>query len=118
MDIYSRELLHNFREQPYKKDIKHFDRKGNAVNASCGDDIEIKLKVENGVIKDVGYKTGGCIVSQGSMSVLSKNILGMKVEDVAKLTDSDYLSLIGIELTPARQNCALVGLKALKNAIK
>ena len=90
---------------------------GKDVNSSCGDEISIELEVKDGIIKDVGYSSSGCIISTGAISILSDFIIGKNLDFVDKLNEDEYIKLLGIDLTFARRKCALVGFTALKNSL-
>lgn len=113
----SNELLHYFKNQKHKGKLDKYDKSGYAQNRHCGDDITITLKIENGIITDLGYETDGCIISQGSMSLLADHCIGKKVNEIEKMTNKEFIDLLGVEMTPSREGCALVSFNALKKAI-
>ena len=117
-NIYSKEFLHHFKEQPHKGELKKYSTKGFAMNKHCGDEITIEILVEDEVVKDVGYNSNGCAVSQGSMAILSEYLIGKNISEVGKISESEFKKLLGIELTPSREACALVGYSALKKAVE
>ena len=51
------------------------------VNPSCGDDIVLELKVENGVIVDGAFEGDGCAVSQASADIMLDMIIGRTKEE-------------------------------------
>ena len=55
------------------------------INENCGDEIEVQLRIEKGVIKDVKFTGEGCMINLASASLLTDKIKGMKVEQVKKL---------------------------------
>ena len=113
--IYTEELLYYFKYQPYKKTLNKFDYIGFASNNHCGDNIEVTIKVKDGLVVDVGYKADGCAVSQSYMSMLAEEIIGKSINDVLSLSDDFINDLMKFELTQSRKNCAMVGLRAVKN---
>ncbi|OGC51843.1 hypothetical protein A2982_03900 [candidate division WWE3 bacterium RIFCSPLOWO2_01_FULL_39_13] len=117
-NIYSQEILYHYRNQPNKKKLKKATAKGNSVNLSCGDEISVELLVEDGIIEDVGYNPNGCVISAGSISMLSDYLIGKKVSEAEKLTPQDVLSLINVPLSPSRENCALMGYNSVKSALE
>lgn len=117
-NIYSQEFMYHYNNQPFNKDLNDYTFKGKDANFSCGDQIEIKIIADkDGEIKDIGYKSDGCIISAGSMSILAEELIGKNIAEVSKLSRENVFELIGIELTPSREKCALVGYNALKSAI-
>ena len=86
------------------------------INPLCGDEIRMELDVKDGVVGDVRFSGKGCAISQASASMLTEEIKGMKVEDVAKLTKDVVLENVGIGISPTRMKCATLGLRVLKSA--
>ena len=114
-DIYSQEFLYYFKNQPHKKDLNRYSLSGKNANISCGDEIEIFLLVQDNIVKDIGYTSQGCAVSEASVSIFSENIIGKNINELKKLTPDDFLKMIPITLTTAREKCALVGYNAFLN---
>ena len=50
----------------HKEDIPDANLVLEGLNPSCGDHIWLKLKVEDGIIKDGGFVGDGCAISQAS----------------------------------------------------
>lgn len=87
-------------------------------NSSCGDSTEIFLEVENGNISEVKHQTDGCAISTASISILTDEIKGMEVEEVKELDRDWMLEKLGIEVSPMRVKCALLGLKTAQKALE
>ncbi len=115
--LYKDEFLFHYKNQHYNKTLKVKSHAGKDINSSCGDEVAIELEVENGVIKDIGYSSSGCIISTGAISILSDFIIGKNLDFAESLTEDEYIKLLGIDLTFARRKCALVGFRALKSAL-
>ena len=105
------------------------------VNPSCGDDIFLQLKIEDGVITDGSYVGSGCAISQASADMMLDLIIGQS-EDEAKKTADVFLRMIKGDATeeeiesldeaaalenvskmPARVKCAQLGWRTLNEAI-
>ena len=86
-------------------------------NPLCGDRITMMLGVRDGVVADVAFTGRGCAISQASASLLTDEIKGKPVADVARMTSEDVLDLLGIEISPARIKCALLSLDTLEHAL-
>lgn len=69
------------------------------VNPSCGDDIVLQLKVEDGKITDGAFAGSGCAVSQASADMMLDLIIGKTKEEALKLSDL-FLKMIHGEATP------------------
>lgn len=105
------------------------------VNPSCGDDIILNLKVEDGKIVDGSFTGDGCAISQASADIMLDLIIGREVEEAERLKES-FLHMIKGEATdeemelleeagaladishmPARVKCAALGWHTLENML-
>jgi nitrogen fixation NifU-like protein len=75
------------------------------------------LKVKDGVVEDVAFSGQGCAISQASASMLTEEILGKRVEDLAGTTREDILDMLGVEVSYARMKCATLSLGLLRLAL-
>lgn len=66
---------HNIRPE-HKRDLPDANLVLEGVNPSCGDEITLKLKVENGVITDGAFVGDGCVISQASADIMLGMIIG------------------------------------------
>ncbi|MGH7729468.1 MAG: iron-sulfur cluster assembly scaffold protein, partial [Vulcanimicrobiaceae bacterium] len=69
-----------------------------------------------GRVRDVRFSGRGCAISQASASMLSGQLVGKSLDEVAKLGSDLVLENVGIGISPARMKCATLGLKVVKNA--
>ncbi len=87
------------------------------LNPLCGDQIRMDLRVsDEGVVEEIRFSGKGCAISQASASMLTEEVKGMKLEDVAKLGKEIVLDNVGIGISPTRMKCATLGLRVLKSA--
>lgn len=102
---------HNFGALP-GADIVHAEG-----NPSCGDQMEIAVKTQDGIIEDIKFQGKGCIISQAAASILTDLMKGEPIERVRDFTRDDMLENIGIPIGPMRLKCALLALKVLKSGV-
>ena len=57
------------------------------VNPSCGDDIILQLKVEDGQVVDGAFEGSGCAISQASADIMLDLIIGKSEEEARHLAD-------------------------------
>ncbi len=86
-------------------------------NPLCGDRITMQLRVEDGVVAEVGFTGRGCAISQASASLLTDEVRGKPVGDVAGFAATDLLDLLGIEISPARLKCAMLSFDSLQHLL-
>lgn len=87
-------------------------------NPSCGDKISIKAKVTDGTVDTICFEGVGCALSTASASLLTEYVKGRRVSEVIQLQDDTILSLLEIEVNPARMKCATLPLEAVKEALQ
>ena len=92
-------------------------------NPSCGDDINVEVKIEDGVIKDIHQDGRGCSISMSSASVMSDTLKGLKVDEALEVINDFYelgeaVAYSGVSQFPARIKCATLAWKAIEQAIK
>ena len=89
---------------------------GEVGNAKCGDIMKMYLKIENGVIEDVKFKTfgGGAAIATSSMA--TEMIKGKTVEDALKLTNSAVVEALE-GLPPVKIHCSVLAEQAIKTAL-
>lgn len=98
----------------------HGVHKVDESNVGCGDEFQValKLSVDSSIIEDIRWQGQGCAISTASMSALSDEIKGKSVEDVKKISSDNLLEFLGLdEITPAREKCLMLGLKAVHKVI-
>lgn len=115
--IYMQNILEHYHKPENYGELEDFTNTFVLKNSSCGDVIEVWLKVEEGVIVNVGFEGQGCAISQASMSILSEELKGQKVEDILKIDKDFLLELLGISLSPTRLKCALMSIEAVKKSL-
>jgi nitrogen fixation NifU-like protein len=70
------------------------------------------------VVERVGFTGRGCAISQASASLLTDEIKGKPVAQVAAMSNDDVLELLGIDISPARLKCAILSLDTVQHALE
>ena len=133
-----REIVNEHNLHPvHKKAIENPDLVLRGVNPSCGDDITLQLKVEDGVITDAMYDGSGCAISQASVDMMADQIIGKKKDEAIKLAGT-FVGMIKGEITdeesiealdeaaalqdvahmPARVKCAVLGWHTMQEMLE
>lgn len=114
-DIYREIILDHYRNPRNKGRISDADVSFHDSNPLCGDEIDIHLRVEDNIVKDIKFEGRGCAISQASASMLTEMVMNKPLASVKELGKDDVLENIGlVNLGPARIKCALLSLKVLK----
>ena len=106
-------------------------------NPSCGDDMNVEVKVQDGVVVDINHDGKGCSICCSSASVMADTLIGKSVDEALKLCDSFYTMIKGEEIAddiaeelgeaiaytgvsqfPARIKCATLSWKAIEKALR
>lgn len=85
-------------------------------SSACGDMMEIYLKVQQGVIVDIKFRTFGCAAAISSSSFTSELVLGKPLAYAEAMTEEDVARELG--LPDAKVHCSLLAVTALHKAIE
>ena len=120
----------------HKHDLPDANLVLEGVNPNCGDDIWLKLKVEDGTITDGAFVGDGCAVSQASADMMLDLIIGKSKEEAMKLADIFFRMIKGevsdeeldqleeasilkdVAHMPARVKCAVLGWHTMEEMLK
>lgn len=126
---------HNLRPA-HKHDLPEANLVLEGVNPSCGDHIWLKLKVEDGVIRDGAFVGDGCAISQASADMMLDLVIGKKKEEAVKLAEHFFNMIRGtaaeqelealeeaaalqdIAHMPARVKCAVLGWRTMEEMLE
>ena len=76
--IYSEKVMDHFANPRNVGEIENADGIGEVGNAKCGDIMKMYLKIDDGVISDVKFKTFGCGAAVATSSMATELIRGFK----------------------------------------
>ncbi len=118
-------------ENRYKKFIELFKNPKNrrsmegpsVVNEgrnTCGDTIQVYLKIRDGKITDASYEGAFCAFSNASASQVTEFVKSMGVEEVIAIDRPRLFELVGDDLSdnPHRLSCILFPLNTIKEACR
>ena len=114
-DLYREYILEHYRNPQNYGTMTDATFEAEGQNPLCGDELHVQVAVDDADrITQVRFTGQGCALSQAAMSILSDEIIGKTLEEVARMGREDVVELLGIELTPVRLKCALLGLVVVK----
>lgn len=94
-----------------------YDAMGTVGNPICGDQMRMYIKVRDGKIVDVRWKTYGCASAIASTSALSEIAKGKTLDEALEITAEDIDEYLG-KLPKHKFHCSVLGHEALAEAVK
>jgi len=114
---YSKKVMDHFMNPRNVGIIENADGYGKVGNPVCGDLMEMYIKVENGIITDIKFKTFGCGSAIATSSMVTEMVIGMHVDEALKVTRNDVAGELD-GLPPQKMHCSNLAADALHEAIK
>jgi nitrogen fixation NifU-like protein len=138
--MYQQIIIDHYKHPHHRGLPESFDAEVHHVNPTCGDEVTLRVRVQDDTITDLGWIGEGCSISQAATSVMSDLVVGTQVADALALQrkfldlvqssghppelSADDIELLddavafeGVAKYPARVKCALLGWMAMKGAI-
>ncbi len=114
---YTKKVMDHFMNPRNVGVIENPDGYGKIGSPSCGDMMEIFLKIEDGIIRDVKFRTFGCASAIASSSVTTEMILNKSVEEALQVTNKAVVEALD-GLPAAKVHCSVLAEEAIKAAIE
>lgn len=119
--LYSKKTLNHFRNPHNYGEIKNPDAIGEAGNIICGDVMTLYLKIGKNkkgeeIIKDVKFKTYGCVAAIATSSVITDLVKGKTIQSALKINKEDIIKILE-GLPPIKVHCSILATEALAEAI-
>jgi len=133
-EMYRDIIMEHYRFPRGDKEIPNPDMKNEGHNPACGDEIEIKVKMDRDIIETISVDCAGCAISTASGSMLADICEGKTIAEVKKIAEvvrailkgeefdhkiniGDIEALKGVNKFPVRVKCALLSWTTLIDAI-
>lgn len=114
--LYSEQVIDHFLKPRNLGQVPQPDGFGR-VTGSCGDTMEIGLRVRNGMVAAIAFGTDGCGPSIASGSMVTEMARGRPVAEALGISQQDVLDSLG-GLPAESQHCALLAADTLKAALR
>ncbi|MBR4080691.1 MAG: Fe-S cluster assembly scaffold protein NifU [Clostridia bacterium] len=115
--MYSEKVMDHFANPRNVGEIENPSGTGTVGNAKCGDIMKMDIKVENGVIVDVKFKTFGCGAAIATSSMATEMVKGKTLEEALKLTNKAVAEALD-GLPPVKMHCSVLAEEAIRAAIE
>ena len=114
---YAEEILDHYKHPRNFGQLDAPDVHVEANNPLCGDRLSMDLVVQDGVVQDVRFNGRGCAISQASASMLTEEMVGKPLSELASTSRQDILDNLGVPISYARMKCALLSLHLMRQAL-
>lgn len=136
LDTLYRQVIMDHYKNPRNKGVLEDDSLTiNMNNPTCGDRIQLTLKLDGEKVVDAKFEGEGCSISMSSASMMTQAIKGKNIEEALKLSEifsqimqgkdyeddidlGDIEALQGVAKFPARIKCATLAWKAMEKGLK
>jgi len=115
--LYKKNILEHYKKPRNFSKLQNYNKKASLSNITCGDEMEVFLNIQEGIIKEVSFQGTGCAISLAAMSMLSERVKGKHIKEISKIQDQEILDMLGMEKETPRINCGLLGVQTLRKAI-
>ena len=115
---YSKEVLDHY-ENP--RNVGSFKKTDDDIGVglvgapSCGDVLQLSIKVVDGLIQDAKFKTYGCGSAIASSSLVTEWVKGRTLDEAAAIKNSEIASELA--LPPVKIHCSILAEDAIKAAV-
>ncbi len=110
-------VMDHFRNPRNAGEIPDADGVGQVGNPMCGDMITMYIKVRDGVLSQVKFKSFGCGATIAVSSVISEMATGKTIDEAGRITTKEVAKALG-GLPKNQLHCSNLGADALRLAIK
>lgn len=115
-ESYSEKVMEHFRNPRNVGEMENPDGIGHVGNPTCGDIMEMYIKVKDNVITDVKFKTFGCGAAIATSSMVTELVKGKTIEEALKVSNEAVINALG-GLPKVKRHCSVLAEDALKSAI-
>jgi nitrogen fixation protein NifU and related proteins len=134
-ELYQELILDHGRHPRNARFPERSNREAEGKNPLCGDQLIVKLRVEDGVVQDIGFVGTGCAISQAAASTMTEAVKGKSLADIETLfshyhdvvtgkapPDDERLGKLaafsGVREFPMRVKCATLAWHTLQAAVE
>ncbi len=115
--MYTDKVMEHFQNPRNMGAMENPDGVGEMGNPACGDVMSVYIKVQDGKIADIKYKTFGCVAAIAVSSIVSELAQGLTLEEAKDISKRAASEALG-GLPQEKQHCSNLGAEALIKAIE
>ncbi len=115
--MYSEKVMDHFMNPRNVGEMPDADGVGMEGNPTCGDAMQLFIKIENDKIIDAKFRTFGCGAAIAVSSMITEMIKGKTLDEALSISKEAVAQELG-GLPPQKMHCSNLGADALKKAIE
>ncbi|WP_156276054.1 Fe-S cluster assembly scaffold protein NifU [Neomoorella glycerini] len=115
--MYSEKVMDHFTNPRNVGEIENASGVGEVGNPVCGDIMRLYIQVEDGIIKDVKFKTFGCGAAIATSSMVTEMVKGKTIEEALQITNKAVAEALD-GLPAQKMHCSNLAADALHKAIE
>ncbi|MBR6816787.1 MAG: Fe-S cluster assembly scaffold protein NifU [Clostridia bacterium] len=115
--MYSEKVMDHFMNPRNVGEIENASGVGTVGNAKCGDIMRIFLDIdEEGIIRDVKFKTFGCGAAVATSSMATELVKGKSIQEAMQITNKAVMDALD-GLPSVKVHCSLLAEEAIHAAL-
>ena len=114
--LYSDKVMEHFKNPRNVGDMENPDGVGHVGNPTCGDIMELYIRVKDNVITDAKFKTFGCGAAIATSSMVTELVKGKTIEEALEISNKAVVEALD-GLPAIKLHCSVLAEEALKMAI-
>ncbi len=132
-ELYQQLILDHNRNPRNAHAVEGANRRAAGQNPLCGDQLELTIRLEDDVIRDIGFVGSGCAISQASASLMTTALKGKSSDEaLAQLGQFHHMATTGevagdklgklaalaeVHKYPVRVKCAMLPWRTLEASL-
>ena len=114
--LYSEKVMDHFTNPRNMGVVENANAVGQVGNAVCGDIMQMSMYIEDGIIRDVKFKTFGCGSAIATSSMATELVKGRSIEEALTLTNKAVTEALD-GLPPQKLHCSVLAEEAIRAAL-
>lgn len=114
--VYTRTVIDHFRSPRNMRSMSDANGQGRAINKACSDVVHMYVRIEDDVIRDVSFKSQGCVACIAAASMTTVMVMEMSVEEAYSLRKEAVAEELG-GVPKSKLVCSFISPTALRVAI-
>ncbi len=115
--MYNEKVMEVFKNPQNMGEVEDYNAIGTVGNETCGDIMQITMRIEDNVIQDAKFKTFGCAAAVASSATATGMIIGKTIDEALKITNRQVIEELE-GLPPQKIHCSVLAEDAIRVAIE